>query len=266
VWLATVLQKEPWTVKLYLINLGYCDVDKGRVLTPGSGVGERIIIPIVGYVIETGDGKHILVDSGMHRKHITQPDATFGGTEFGNYLTPIMKPEHDIRHRLGELGLAPEDIDILVSTHFHFDHAGNHGDFGSARIIAQRAAYVYAKENPGRFPADCWDLPHLQYELIEGDVEIVPGVTLLSTPGHVPGHMSVLVRLPNTGPIILAIDAIYTVENLAADNWAGYHDPEEAQRSAHRLKALAEREGALLITGHDPRQWAGLRLAPDYYD
>ena len=118
-------------MKLYLLNLGHCDADKGMVLTPGSGVGERIVIPIVGYLIETDDGQHILIDTGMHRKHIADPEATFRGKPFGQFITPIMTPEEDIANRLAEIGLTVDDIDILVSTHFHFDHAGNHGDFGN---------------------------------------------------------------------------------------------------------------------------------------
>jgi N-acyl homoserine lactone hydrolase len=253
-------------VRLYLINLGHCDADKGVVLTPGSDVGKRIIIPVVGYLIETDDGLRILVDSGMHRKHIADPQATFGGKEFGKYITPIMTPEDDMTNRLGELGLTAQDIDILVSTHFHFDHAGNHGDFGESRIVTQREGYEYAKANPAPFPLDIWDLPHLTYEMIDGDMELAPGVELIKTNGHAPGHMSVLVRLPNTGPVLLAIDAVYTQENLETDNWSGYMDPEAALESAHRLKAIAEREGAMLITGHDPAQWAGLTMAPAYYD
>jgi N-acyl homoserine lactone hydrolase len=253
-------------VKLYLIDLGHCDVDKGLVLTPGSDVGKRIIIPIVGYLIETDDGRHILVDSGMHRKHIADPEATFRGTEFAKALTVLMRPEDDIVNRLAELELTPDDIDILVSTHFHFDHAGNNGDFGKARIVVQREAYDYARSHPGAFPDDIWNLPNLSYELIDGDVELVSGVELLKTNGHTPGHMSVLVRLPNSGPIVLAIDAIYTLENLETDNWSGYMDPEAALESAHRLAEIGRQEGALVITGHDPGQWRTLNIAPAYYD
>jgi N-acyl homoserine lactone hydrolase len=252
-------------VKLYLIDLGHCDVDKGMVLTPGSDVGKRVVIPIVGMVIETGDGQHIMVDSGMHRKHIADPEATFRGTEFGNYLTVLMKPEDDIVNRLAALGLTPKDIDILISTHFHFDHAGNHADFAGSRIVSQREAYDYAKANPAPFPRDIWDLPQLKYDFVDGDAELVPGVELLKTNGHTPGHMSVLVRLKKQ-PVLLAIDAIYTLENLETDNWSGYMDPEAAYTNAHRLVEIAEREGALLITGHDPGQWAGLTMAPGYYE
>jgi N-acyl homoserine lactone hydrolase len=252
-------------VKLYLLDLGHCDVDKGMVLTPGSGVGERIVIPIVGYLIETDDGQHILVDTGMHRKHIEDPDATFRGKEFGKYLTTIMKPEDDIANRLGELGLTAKDIDILVSTHFHFDHAGNHGDFGASRIVTQRECYEYAKANPAAFPQDIWDLPHLTYELIDGDLELAPGVTLIESSGHVPGHMSVVVRLPEAGTVVLAIDAIYVMENLERDNWDGQVDPVRGRANGHKLAEIARRENGLLITGHDPAAWAQLKLAPAYY-
>ena len=188
------------------------------------------------------------------------------GRPFAASLTPIMTPEDDVQNRLYELGLTAGNIDVLVSTHFHFDHAGNHGDFGASRIVVQREAHEYALANPGRFPEDIWNLPHLRYEYIEGDYELAPGVTLLESSGHVPGHMSVLVRLPNTGPVLLAIDAIYTRETLERDIWKGYHDPERAHRSGHRLAEIAEREGALLVFGHDPAQWATFRLSPEYYD
>ena len=66
--------------------------------------------------------------------------------------------------------------------------------------------------------------------------------------------------------MLLAIDAISTLENLATDNWGTAADPEAARRSAHRLAEIAEREGALLVTGHDPAQWSTLRVAPDCYE
>jgi N-acyl homoserine lactone hydrolase len=253
-------------VKLYLLNLGHCDIDKGVVLTPGSDRGKRIEIPIVAYLIETDSGERVLIDTGMHRKHIADPDATFRGYPFAKALTTIMRPEDDIAHRLGELGLTPADIDILVCTHFHFDHAGNNADFTGSRVIAQRSAFEWAQSHPGPFPESEWNPPGMSFELIEGDLKLLPGITLLATPGHVPGHMSVVVRLPNNGTVVLAIDAIYTRENVETDNWQGQALPEEGRASARRLMELAASENGLVITGHDPGDWADLEYAPFFYD
>ena len=252
-------------MRLYILDLGRCDVDKGAVLTPGSGDGVRVTIPIPGYLIRTEDGTNLLVDTGMHRKHIADPLATHRGLPFAQVLSVVMRPEDDIARRLGELGLRPKDVHILISTHLHFDHAGNHSDFGQARILIQRECYEVAMAS-GRFPKDLFDLPHLRYEMIDGDADVLPGVRLLETSGHVPGHQSVLVRLPKTGPVILAIDAIYTQENLDADNWQRSMDPDRSRASAHRLVDLARREGAMLIYGHEAAQWATLRKAPAYYE
>ena len=253
-------------MKLYLLKLGTCEVDKGMVLTPGSGDGERITIPIAAFVIETDDGRHILVDTGMHRKHIYDPEATFRGRRFSAFVSPQMAVDDDIVSRLAEIELTPRDIDILVSTHFHFDHAGNHADFAHARIVTQRACLEYAKEHPDLFPPDIWDLPELRYELIDGDCALAPGVELLATPGHVPGHMSVVVRLAKTGTVVIAIDAIYTWENLETDNWQGQVDPAAGKRSAARLRDIAEAEAGFIITGHDSAAWVTLRHAPASYD
>jgi N-acyl homoserine lactone hydrolase len=252
-------------MRLYILELGRCDVDKGAVLTPGSGEGVRVMIPIVGYLIQTADGTNILVDTGMHRSHITDPLATIRGRPIEGKLLPIMRPEDDIAARLGQLGLRPENVHMLVSTHFHFDHAGNHADFGRSRILVQRACYEHAI-TVGQSSKELYDLPYLHYEMLEGDTEIAPGVRLLETSGHVPGHQSVLVRLPRTGPVILAIDAIYTKENLDTENFRHYADPAHALASAWRLAELARAEDALLVYGHDPVQWETLRKSPRYYD
>jgi N-acyl homoserine lactone hydrolase len=252
-------------MRLYVLELGCCDVDKGAVLTPGSGDGLRIMIPIVGYLIQTDDGVNILVDTGMHRRHIADPLATHRGKPFAEVLKIIMRPEDDVAHRLSELGLRPEDIQILVSTHFHFDHAGNHADFGRSRILVQRECYeqAIASNAPTR---NLFDLPHLRYEMVDGDADVAPEVRLLETSGHVPGHQSVLVRLPRTGPVILAIDAIYTRETLETENFANYADPPRALASARRLADLAADEGGLLVYGHDPAQWETLKKAPSFYE
>lgn len=253
-------------MRLYLLNLGRIDADKGRVLTPGSGDGVRINIPVPGYLIETDDGQRILVDTGMHRKHIADPGATFRGTSAEQELKVLMREEDDPVNRLAELGLEPDDIDILVSTHFHFDHAGNHADFGASRILVQRACYEWNRAHPSNLTRDLWDVPGLRYEFLDGDTEIAPGVEAIESSGHAAGHMSLLVRLPNTGPVLLAIDAISTLENLETDNWRTAADPDQARLSAHRLADLAEREHALLVTGHDPDQWSTLLISADCYD
>lgn len=253
-------------MKLYLLNLGRCDVDKGVVLTPGSDRGRRIEIPIVAYLIETDAGERVLIDTGMHRKHIDDPDATFRGYPFAKALTTIMRPEDDIVVRLAELGLTPADIDILVCTHFHFDHAGNNADFSGSRVIAHRAALEWAQAHPGPFPESEWNPPGINFELIDGDLELLPGITLLATPGHVPGHLSVVMRLPNNGTVVLAIDAIYTRENVETDNWQGQALPEEGRASAIRLLELAANENGLVIPGHDPSDWDALQFAPFFYD
>ncbi len=253
-------------MKLYLLNLGRCDLDKGKILTPGSEQGRWIRIPIVAFLIETDDGHRILVDTGMHREHINDPEATFRGRRISKYLSPRMAEADDIRHRLAEIGLQTADIDIVISTHFHFDHAGNHAEFGDARIVAQRACHHHAKANPMPCPPESWDLPHLTYVLIDGDQELAAGVSLVETAGHVPGHMSVVVRLPRTGTVVLAIDAICLRENLERDNWAAQLDPEQARLSARKLAEIARREHGLLIPGHDPAAWAELKHAPEYYE
>jgi N-acyl homoserine lactone hydrolase len=223
-------------VKLYILQYS---------VNPESGS------PVPGYLIQTDDGTNVLVDTGFP-----------AGQE----------PEEDfVVNRLASVGVAPEDIDYVVATHFDMDHAGAHDQFPDAEFVVQRAHYEAAKQHP-RFGSarEHWDRPELRYRQVDGDTELLPGIELIESGGHVPGHQAVLVRLPNTGPVLLAIDAIPRAIQLDPDTRPiGPYDMDEAatRASTRKLVDLARREGvALIVHGHDAGQWRTLKKAPEYYD
>jgi N-acyl homoserine lactone hydrolase len=179
--------------------------------------------------------------------------------------------EKNVLQQLTELDLRPDNIDILICTHFDMDHAGYHDAFPNAELIVQRAHYELARSGHPRFaPARThWDHPALHYRLIDGDTELLPGLTLLETSGHTTGHQSVLVRLPQTGPVLLAIDAVSIQRAFTADRQASPMDENEEQlrASTQKLLDLVEREHvALAVFGHDGQQWQTLKKAPAYYE
>ena len=105
--------------------------------------------------------------------------------------------------------------------------------------------------------------------MIEGDTELLPGLTLLETSGHAPGHQSVLVRLPQTGPVLLTIDAVMMQRLFTPDRkmWPVDDNEEQLRASTRKLLELVEREQvALVVFGHDGEQWQTLKKAPDYYE
>jgi N-acyl homoserine lactone hydrolase len=105
--------------------------------------------------------------------------------------------------------------------------------------------------------------------LLDGDTELLPGLSLIETSGHVPGHQSVLVRLPKTGAIVLPIDAVPFGEGFTrfAQDDGSNPDAEEIRASTIKLLDLVEREQiGLVIFGHDKQQWEGLKKLPEYYE
>lgn len=173
--------------------------------------------------------------------------------------------------QLARLGLRPADIDFLICTHFDVDHAGYHDAFGQAELIVQRKHYELARSGHPRYaPVRAhWDHPNLRYRLIEGDLELLPGLTLLETSGHAPGHQSVLVRLPHMGLVLLTIDAVPLQRLFTLDRPATPADDDAAQvgASTRRLLELVAREKVdLVIFGHDGDQWQTLKTAPRSYE
>jgi len=217
-------------------------------------------IPAVSYLIQTDDGTNVLIDTGFPK----------------NFEAPSMDLRLDDRdyivNHLAALGLAPRDIHYLVCTHFDQDHSGGHDAFPNAELIVQRRHYEVARAGTHpRFERvrAHWDHPDLRYRLIDGDTVLLPSIELIETSGHVPGHQSLLVRLPQTGPVLLAIDAVTQATQFDAERRElGPHDMDLAsvRASTRKLVELARHESAaLVIFGHDAEQWPTLKKAPDYY-
>lgn len=182
-------------------------------------------------------------------------------------------PEDTVIARLAAAGLAPADIDYLVCTHLDDDHSGNHDLFTRAEVVIQREQYELARSGHPRFAANrgAWDHPSLRYRLVEGDTELAPGVELLETGGHVPGHQSLLVRLSVTGSVLLAADAVMHSSMADADTRPMFitdmDDAARIRQSTRKVSEVAAREGvAFVIYGHDAEQWASLRHSPSFYD
>lgn len=222
--------------------------------------------PVAGYLVATDDGKHVLIDTGLPQRFIEHPPPPMGPLG----VQAVIRPEDHVVARLASIGLEPGDIDYLVCTHFDRDHAGNHDLFPDAELVVQREHYELARSGHERFAGirEHWDAPDLRYRLVDGDTTLLPGIELIETSGHVPGHQSVLVRLPETGPVLLTIDAVPAARLFQPERIALPLDEDEAGARASTVKLieLAEREGVqLVVHGHDGEQWSELRLAPEWY-
>jgi N-acyl homoserine lactone hydrolase len=141
---------------------------------------------------------------------------------------------------LAGLDLSPADITMVINTHLHFDHCGQNAVFKHAPFYVQRAELERARrESPDL--ADWFDFAGARFELLDGDAEIVPGLSVITTPGHTVGHQSVLIPAAD-GDDLLIGDAAYTPQlySWPADRELppGQADDREAwEASCRRIRA-----------------------------
>ena len=245
---------------LYALQNGFMGFERSGLFY-GELSGDRVQIPVTCYLIRTSDAT-ILFDTGLSPRAIpglrrTDPLARF--TE-----------EDLLVHRLDSLGLEPASVDLVVLSHLHYDHAGGAALFQDSELIVQQDEYSYA-HYPASFFASFYyrknyDLPGYRWRLLDGDAELVPGITALRSDGHTPGHQSLLVELPQTGPVILAGDCCYWQQSIDRETPPGVvWDPTRAMHSIKRLKTIARLMGGRIFPSHDPAFWATAVKAPDAY-
>jgi len=175
----------------------------------------------------------------------------------------VMKDEDAVVARLAALGVRPDDVAIVVNSHLHFDHAGNNGAFPRATFIAQADHLAFAKGKPN-FPGVYWDIPELTYVPVAGRSKVARGVEVVPTPGHAPGHQSLVVDLAETGRVVLTGDAAFTRANLERGEIPAM-DQVAAKESLALIRSLANGDVSRMFTSHDADAWATWRHAPDAY-
>jgi glyoxylase-like metal-dependent hydrolase (beta-lactamase superfamily II) len=181
-----------------------------------------------------------------------------------------MSREDNVLSGLKAIGLAPDDIDIVICSHLHTDHCGCNAFFAKATVIVHAREIEMAKTadaaRRGYFAAD-WDHP-MQMKIISGETDVMGDgrIVLVPLPGHTSGSIGALVELDRSGRFLLASDAISVRENLDRDiiprnTW----NAEACARSFDEIRRL-ERAGFAVVCGHDAAQWDGLRKGGDAYD
>ncbi len=183
-------------------------------------------LPDFTYLIEGGD-QLILVDTGM--SWTEHADKYHHGPS--NQRPGI----DDIESRLKQVGHKPEDVDIVIFTHLHWDHVFYLEKFTNARFIVNEEEWNYAHDPvPLHYKSYCrpiiaedgdttyngefiapYDIPGVKerFEMVNGDVEIVPGISVFETPGHSTGSMSVTVETEE-GPFFCVGDAVFVMGNI----------------------------------------------------
>jgi glyoxylase-like metal-dependent hydrolase (beta-lactamase superfamily II) len=243
------------------------------LLKPGKTIVNRsqkdrpapwVDVPTYCVLVETAEGK-LLWDTSCPRDWEERWRPT-GLQEYFPY--DKVSDEEYFDARLSRLGVGLDEIDYVVLSHLHFDHAGNAAMFADTQteIVCHRRERDFALGFEGAFAGGHIkaDYEGIGLEVVDGDTQILPGVTLIETPGHTPGTMSMQVDLPDTGTMIFTSDAVYLGESYGPPvvPAAITSDLDEFYASVEKLRGIQERTNARMVFGHDAQQIRTLRTAP----
>ncbi|HSJ50062.1 MAG TPA: MBL fold metallo-hydrolase [Actinomycetota bacterium] len=225
---------EPRVIPMLVTELILPEEDRERLGTT--------VWPVVAHAVVHRDGV-FLFDTGMG----------LGNDEIDELFSPRTTP---IERALADHGIDLAEVTGVANCHLHFDHAGQNVRLpGGPPIFVQASEWSKVHE-PDYTVAEWVDAPGLRYEVVDGEVEVAPGLRLLPTPGHTPGHQSLVVGSPD-GPVVLAGQAVQGVREWAGEEPSGVPEPGSDLREAYldstaRLRALGP---ARVHFAHDPQVW-----------
>lgn len=250
-------------MELIAIRAGDCILDFGRI--KGEDPGEKIVCPIMSFVIVVGDHV-VLFDTGMNPA-VRENAVEYWGRVANRVIVPQLPAGDDLLQRLRDVGHPPESITLVVNSHLHNDHAGTNLEYPNARVLVRRSEWEHAltlmdKKSSGYVRHDFHDQANLP-ELFEyEDTHDLLGdgrIQLISTIGHTPGHQSILVTFPSGRRFVMTGDAVYLDSDLQhgcapAIAW----EPELAAASSARLRTLRA-GGATVLVCHDEATWHDIK-------
>lgn len=271
--------------RVAILDSGSLAID-GHKLWWNAGPAGDVRFPVYAVLIEHDDGL-LMFDSGF--------DIDVAN-EHMSIDAPQQTPEQSIGAQLGLLGFKPSDVTHVMNSHFHYDHVGFNKHLTHATFMVHEAEFEEGK-NPQDFSRGYCDLlwaPQLdrnrfdlenvrrrpywngpegkpdrtnpKFELLTGDVEVVPGVWMIETAGHSAGHYSLLVEMKDRPSMLFTMDASYTCRNLDEHVAGGIHlDAVKSLRSIDKLLTL-QAAGAEVFVSHDFGPYNNWKKAPNWYE
>ena len=252
--------------KLYVLLCGYEILPRSVCLRGG---GDRFVesVPVSAYLLETQQG-FVLFDTGINADLVRDPALRHQHFTMHGWEPPVVWPQHELLTQLRGIGIAPQGVRHVVISHAHLDHTGNLRHFRNAKVWMQQSEYDFAFTSPLHPAVVRGDLndPDLDWSLVDGDHEIMPGLVLLSTAGHTPGHQSALISLPQTGRALIVGDVGDWMANFEHEILPGEaSDDVAALESIRKINRIRRDQDALMFVCHDPDLIQKQKLAPDFY-
>ena len=253
-------------MKMHLLSGGRLRMRR-NVYLPTADRSETFELPVPSVLLRHPQG-NVLFDTGCHPSVATDAEARWGS--LARLTIPVMTESDNVLHGLACVGLGPDDIDVVVCSHLHYDHCGCNSFFKRATLVVHarelEAARAPGAETQGYLSVE-WDHP-LPIDAVAGERDVFGDerIVLLPLPGHTPGTMSALVRLERSGSFLLASDTVSIGETLEQgivprNTW----NADALVKSLAEIKRIAA-GGATVVYGHDDRQWRTLRHGADAYD
>jgi len=238
-----------------------------HLFSSGTLVFSGFEVPVPFFLLRHPDGD-VLVDGGNPLAVAQNPHAHLG--PLADIFEVHMTEDDHCVAQLERQGLDTGAISHVVQTHLHMDHTGALGHFPNAAVIAHERELEAARAaNPFQngYVREDFDRPGIDWRPIAGEHDLFGDGTirLIETPGHSAGHMSILLSLDRTGSVLLTADA---ADNRA--QWQGRMEPrglasrEDAMHSIERLRQLAAQHDAMVVHGHDPKNWAAVSERSSY--
>ncbi|MEM7467481.1 MAG: N-acyl homoserine lactonase family protein [Pseudomonadota bacterium] len=275
-----VFAESPEGMRLYVLNSGSLQLGKGALqnLAP---MEPQIRIPVAMFVIQHPKG-NVMFDTGNNDRIIEDP--SYWGPNYAS-LKPTVTADVSIEAQLSRINMTPDDIKYVIPSHMHLDHGGNIGKFLKSTVIVQKDELEFASfpNEPfaGAFiPGDVNALRsetgnpnpfRMPVHLIEGDLDLFGdgSVYIKRSQGHTKGSQMLLVRLPNTGSVILTGDAAYFPDNVEKNilpNILLAYSPPGIMAGYDWIRRMRATEGAQYFTSHDPDSFEQYKKPPEYYD
>jgi len=244
--------------RLYVIDCGWAHAVDQSLWSPGFNVGVPIDFSDNCYLMHHTSEGYLLWDTGITDRLAGLPE--------GQSVQATGQTWHRTQTlvaALAALGIKPADVHYIGISHVHPDHIGNVEQFSQSTLIIQKAEWEYGLTLPLK-PFR----PEHKAQLIEGDKDLFGDgcLTILSTPGHTPGHQSLLVRLRKTGYVVLSGDAVHFESNWEHRRVPAFNiDKAQSAASMEKIARVIVDKHAQLWINHDKPSSDARRHAPEFY-